>query len=126
MSGTTPEERKAYKDKRREWNKARHAAGEVALKPKDTPAGTKQRVQLFKEMLMSEPVGQSIIRKIIDVARNDEHPGQMAALKMCIDRMLPTSLFEEKANGQRTSIQITIGRVGEEQNVTIDQNPEDN
>lgn len=106
------EERKALKEQRRLENRARHEAGIKARKPIGTPTGNKQRIQEFKERLLSAPVGESIIRKVIEVAQNDEHPGQIAALKMCMDRLLPTSLFEEKKDGARTAIQITISGIG--------------
>ena len=52
------------------------------------------------------------IQKVIEIALNDEHPGQMAALKMCIDRTLPISMFE-KDKSQRSAVSITITGIGE-------------
>jgi hypothetical protein len=62
--------------------------------------------------------GEGIIDKVISIARNDEHPGQMAALKMCIDRMLPMSLFEKDVKGGRSAVTINI--VGVEGNISVD------
>jgi hypothetical protein len=46
---------------------------------------------------------------MIAIALDDEHPGQMAAIKMSIDRMLPISTFEAAKNGGNApSISITI------------------
>lgn len=50
-----------------------------------------------------------MITKIINIAQNDEHPGQMAALKMCMDRVLPLSYFEkDKMSNGKSSVSITI------------------
>ena len=116
----TPEERKAIrleqKKKNQEKFKLAKAEGkslDTARSPIGNQVGDRQRMAEFKEMLLSPVTGTAVIRKVIDIARNDEHPGQMAALKMCIDRMLPTSLFEEKKDGSRTAINITISGVNE-------------
>jgi hypothetical protein len=64
---------------------------------------------------------------VIDIALNDDHPGQMAALKMCIDRTLPISMFE-KDKSQRSAVTINITGLGESPTIidTIDPNdPED-
>ena len=50
---------------------------------------------------------------MIEIALNDEHPGQMAALKMCIDRTLPVSMFE-KDKSQRSAVTISITGIGGE------------
>jgi len=61
-----------------------------------TDAGNKQRMTEFKERLLKSAVGTNIINKIIDIATDDTHVGQMAALKMCIDRILPMSLLRRR------------------------------
>jgi hypothetical protein len=79
-----------------------------------TPIGNKQRMQEFKNKLLTEENGNKVLMKVLEVAMDDENPGQMAALKLCMDRMLPTSLFDEsKAAGDRPSIQINITGIGE-------------
>jgi hypothetical protein len=51
---------------------------------------------------------------------NDEHPAQMAAIKLCMDRMLPVSLFEKEGK-QRSAVTINITGIGEIDQVhTID------
>ena len=57
--------------------------------------------------MMVEGRGKAVVQKIIDIALGDGHPGQMAALKMCVDRTLPMSMFE-KGNGQRSAVTINI------------------
>ncbi len=57
--------------------------------------------------------GSKVINKIIQIAQDDDHPGQMAALKMCMDRVLPLSYFEkDKQSGGKSAVQITIKGVG--------------
>ena len=64
---------------------------------------------------MLATAGDGIIDKIISIAKDDEHPGQMAALKMCMDRVLPLSYFEKDKNGNgRSNVSITITGVGGE------------
>lgn len=107
--------RKELKDKKRQAN-AEKFQREKAMKKNDraisaplTSEANKERVQEFKRMLLHAPVGESVIRKVIDIARNDDHPGQMAAIKICMDRLLPVSLFEGKSQGERPTININIG-----------------
>jgi len=118
----TPLERKELKSRQREENRLknleRQNAGEygrvkTARKPVGTAVGNKQRMQEFKERLLHAPVGESIIRKVLEVALDDKHPGQMSAMKMCLDRMLPVAMFEDKKEGGRTAIQINITGIGE-------------
>lgn len=98
----------------REREIKREIIKQARMQPIDTAAGQRQRMAELKEQLLSPGSGKAIVSKVLDIALNDEHPGQMAAMKLCMDRMLPTSFFEEKKDGVRAAIQITIGRVGEE------------
>jgi len=84
-----------------------------ARSPIGTPLGNKQRIDEYKKKLLAAPVAETMIRKMIEIAQNDNHPGQMAALKMAIDRILPASAFEAKAGGQRTAITISISGIGD-------------
>jgi hypothetical protein len=61
-----------------------------------------------------------VAEKVIEIALNDDHPGQMAALKMCIDRTLPVSMFE-KDKSQRNAITISITGLGVVEPTVIDQ-----
>jgi hypothetical protein len=93
----------------------------LARQPIKTPLGQKQRIQQFKEQLLTDRNGSAIIQKIIEVALDDEHQGQIAALKICMDRLLPVSMFEEKKlGGERAAIQINISGIGEPVSSLID------
>jgi hypothetical protein len=66
-----------------------------------------------------------VAQKVIEIALNDDHPHQLVALKMCLDRTLPVSLFE-KDKSQRSAVTINITGLGQEPLVvdTVEQ-PED-
>jgi len=78
----------------------------AATKKIGRPKNDTGRIAEFKARLLATS-GTSVIDKVLSIAENDNHPGQMAALKMCMDRMLPVSLFEKGANG-RPQVQINI------------------
>jgi len=88
--------------------------GEIVAKKKGNrgvvgrPPGDAARINEFKARLLATS-GDHVISKIIQIAQDDEHPGQMAALKMCMDRVLPLSYFEkDKTSGGKSAVQITI------------------
>ena len=61
--------------------------------------------------LLLRSAGKDVTQKVIQIALNDDHPGQMAAIKMCMDRTLPVSMFE-KDRGQRSAVTINITGIG--------------
>ena len=82
-------------------------------KKQGRPPGPVSRIQEFKERLVATN-GSKIIDKIIKIALNapDENgkkeydsKDELAALKMCIDRVLPISTFEKVRD---TKPQITV------------------
>lgn len=78
--------------------------------PAVLPKTDHQRIKELKE-LMIRSGGKDVAEKVIQIALNDEHPGQMAALKMCMDRTLPVSMFE-KDKSQRSAVTISITGLG--------------
>jgi hypothetical protein len=66
--------------------------------------------------------GKDVAQKVIEIALNDDHPHQLVALKMCLDRTLPISMFE-KDKSQRSAVTINITGLGEP--TVIDTNPVD-
>jgi hypothetical protein len=80
--------------------------------PATLPKTDHQRIKELKE-LMIRSGGKDVAEKVIQIALNDEHPGQMAALKMCMDRTLPVSMFE-KDKAQRSAVTINITGLGAE------------
>ena len=85
------------------------------------PKTDHQRLKELKE-LMIRSGGKDVAQKVIEIALNDDHPHQLVALKMCLDRTLPVSMFE-KDKTQRSAVSITITGLGEP--TVIDTNPEE-
>ena len=82
------------------------------------PKTEHQKVKELKDLLINS-AGANVVYKAVEIAMNDEHPAQMAALKLCMDRMLPVSLFEKEGK-QRSAVNITISGIG---GVSISENP---
>lgn len=74
------------------------------------PKTDSQRIKDLKDMLIKSS-GKDVVEKLIMIALNDNHPAQMAAIKMCVDRTLPVSMFE-KDKSQRSAVNITISGIG--------------
>lgn len=70
------------------------------------PKTEHQKIQELKQLLLNS-AGSNVLHKAIEIAMNDEHPSQGAMIKLCMDRMLPVSIFEKEKN-QRSAIQINI------------------
>lgn len=83
------------------------------------PVGDAGRLQEFKARLLATG-GSRILDKMIQIALDDEHPGQMAAIKMSMDRILPLSSFEAAKNAGNTPT-ITINVSGMTSSVDIQQ-----
>ena len=91
--------------------KAAFPKGKKVNLPKTLPKTDTVKIRELKDMLLKSG-GKNVVQKVIDIALDDGHPGQMAALKMCMDRTLPTSLFD-KEKGQRSAVTINITGIGE-------------
>jgi hypothetical protein len=74
------------------------------------PKTDSQRIKDLKDMLIKSS-GKDVVEKMISIALNDNHPAQMAAIKMCVDRTLPVSMFE-KDKSQRSAVTINITGIG--------------
>lgn len=76
------------------------------------PAGDNSRIAEFKARLLST-TGNKVIDTVLRKALDDSDKDQVACLKMCMDRLLPLSMFEKDAKGQRNSVTINITGIGE-------------
>jgi hypothetical protein len=83
----------------------------AANPPTTLPKTDNQRIKELKE-LMIRSGGKDVAEKVIQIALTDNHPGQMAAIKMCMDRALPISMFE-KTSSQRSAVTINITGLGQ-------------
>lgn len=99
--------------------KGRPTKSEVAARSKKAlrkgkvgrPPGEAAKIrELMARMLITN--GDRVLQKTIQIAMTDEHPNQMAAIKLLMDRALPTSYFEKDRAGSRPSINISITGVG--------------
>ena len=82
------------------------------------PKTEHQKLQELKSLLINS-AGSNVLNKAVEIALNDEHPAQGAMIKLCMDRMLPVSMFEKEKNN-RSAIQINITGIGEVQSVQQD------
>jgi hypothetical protein len=72
------------------------------------PAGDAARIAEFKARLLGT-AGDKIIRTLIEKALDPDDKDQIAALKMCVDRVLPLSAFDAtKQSGGTPQISINI------------------
>lgn len=75
------------------------------------PQGDSGRIAELKARLLAT-TGDKVINKIVEIAMTDGHPVQGAALKMCIDRVLPLSYFDkDKTGGSTPQISINISGI---------------
>jgi hypothetical protein len=101
-----PVKRKAGRPKKSE------VQAKLKRETRGRPKGDTGRLAEFKARLLATS-GERVINKVIEVALTDGHPGQVAALKMCMDRVLPVSMFEKDAKGQRNAITINISGIND-------------
>lgn len=80
---------------------------ELITLPKTETAQLKE----LKNLLINS-AGSRVVHKAVEIAMNDEHPAQLAAIKLCMDRMLPVSMFEKEGK-QRSAVTINITGIGE-------------
>lgn len=84
------------------------------------PPGEAQKIkELMARMLLTN--GEHVLKKTIDMALNDDHPHQMAAIRLLMDRALPVSYFEQKDNnGAGSGIVINISGLSTQVKSTSD------
>ena len=75
------------------------------------PKSDNQKIKELKRLLL-DSAGSNVVTKAIEIALNDDHPSQAAMIKLCMDRMLPVSIFEKERNN-RGAVSITITGIGE-------------
>jgi hypothetical protein len=73
------------------------------------PKGDKAILDEYKMRMLASPKSAKVLEKVYEVALNDDHPGQMAALKLVLDRIVPASAFDaSKTGGSTPQINISI------------------
>lgn len=102
------------KERKREENKKRWALRNKESAAQVTePKGREARVNELRDLILSSTNAKALVSKVMAIALDDEHQGQMAAMKMVIDRIIPVSAFEAAKNEPRTAIQINITGIGD-------------
>jgi hypothetical protein len=75
------------------------------------PPGEAQKIkELMARMLLTN--GENVLQKTINIALDDNHQHQMAAIKLLMDRALPTSFFENKDSNAGSGSGIVINISG--------------
>ena len=97
------------KEKRSLENKRKWALRTKEAQPKvKNHVSREARIGELRDLILASTNGKAMVQKVMEIALDDNHPGQMAAMKMVIDRIIPQSAFEAAKNEARTAIQITI------------------
>lgn len=79
------------------------------------PKGDSAAIKEMKARLLASPKSRKVLDSILNAALDDEHKNQAAAWKLLMDRMLPTSIFDETKNsGSKPAVNITISGIGGE------------
>jgi hypothetical protein len=78
------------------------------------PKGDKAILDEYKMRMLASPKSAKVLEKVYEVALSDGHPGQMAAMKLVMDRIVPASAFDasKSAGGGTPTISINISSVG--------------
>jgi hypothetical protein len=112
--------KKRYETQRTRTGRPNKSEIQAKLKPGKVgrPAGDYQKArELCARMLVSS--GDRMIETLIKMALTDGHPNQIAAMKMCLDRSLPISYFENKSEGGNGTQGIVINITGVSQPAQI-------
>jgi hypothetical protein len=93
--------------------------GEIVAKKKGNrelrgrPAGDKAIMDEYKARMLASPKSSRVLEKVFEIALNDQHSGQMAAMKLVLDRIVPASAFDTaKGNNGSGAPQISINITG--------------
>lgn len=78
------------------------------------PKGDAAIINEYKARMLASPKSAAVLKKIFDVALDDDHKNQAACMKMIADRIIPLAAFEKEVvkDSTRNAIQINITGVG--------------
>jgi len=82
--------RKAGRPKKGEIVAKKRGSRELRGRPKGDAAILNE----YKARMLASPKSAKVLEKIFEIALNDEHTGQMAAMKLVLDRIVPASAFD--------------------------------
>lgn len=86
------------------------------------PPGDKAIMDEYKARMLASPKSAKVLEKVYEVALTDGHPGQMAAMKLVLDRIVPQSAFDvsKSSGGGIPQISINISSMGQPTIETVD------
>ena len=89
----------------------------VAVKNKNKgvlgrPKGDAAIINEYKIRMLNSPKSAKVLEAIYDAALTDGHPGQTAAWKLIVDRIVPVCAFEVQKQGGASAPQISINITG--------------
>lgn len=96
---------------------------EVAKRPVGRPRDeTKAIIEEYTHRMLASPKSAKVLEKMFEVALTDGHPGQVACMKMVVDRIVPmTALDPTKGSGNSIpNISINITSMGSPKIETMD------
>jgi len=110
MEQQEPPKRKAGRPKKGEIVAKKKGNRELRGRPK----GDKAIMDDYKARMLASPKSSRVLEKVFEIALNDEHSGQMAAMKLVLDRIVPASAFDtaKGSNGGAPQISINITGLG--------------
>lgn len=76
------------------------------------PAGERAIMDEYKARMLASPKSSRVLEKVFEIALNDEHSGQMAAMKLVLDRIVPASAFDTAKGNNGSAPQISINITG--------------
>lgn len=76
------------------------------------PAGDAAILNEYKARMLASPKSAKVLEKVFEIALNDEHSGQMAAMKLVLDRIVPASAFDTAKGNNGGTPQISINITG--------------
>ena len=78
-------------------------------RPVGRPKGDAAIINEYKLRMLNSPKSSKVLEAIYDAALTDGHPGQTAAWKLIVDRIVPVSVFDtSKGAGGTPQISINI------------------
>ena len=80
------------------------------------PKGDAAIINEYKARMLNSPRSRAVLDAIFDAALDPDNKNQAAAWKLVMDRVAPTSAFEQETTkgGGKSAIQINITGVGTE------------
>ena len=100
-------EQKAKREKRAAKKKAGLTHNNLKALPVMTRREQTERLHELKAQFLSNKKLGPLVEKLFDVAMNDDHPGQMQAMKVITDKILPTQSFSSESK-KSSAVQINI------------------